>query len=54
VNSSWPDIKEDLVYKKIISCKNVKKIKLAGKYLFKVKCKWENKVRGDSTLHHQY
>jgi hypothetical protein len=22
---------------------------LLGKYLFKVKCKWENKVRGDLT-----
>jgi hypothetical protein len=47
VNSKWPDIKEDLLYKKIICWTNVNKIKLLGKYLFKVKCKWENKVRGD-------
>jgi hypothetical protein len=46
MNSSWPDINEDLAYEKIIDCKSVKKIKLLGKYLFKVKCKWENKVRG--------
>jgi hypothetical protein len=37
---------EDLVYKKITGCTDVNKIKL-GKYLFKVKCKWESKVKGD-------
>jgi hypothetical protein len=36
---------EDLAYKKIISCINVNRIKALGKYLFKTKCKWENKVR---------
>jgi hypothetical protein len=46
-NSNWPNISEDLVYKKIICCTNVNRIKLLGKYLFKVKCKWEKKVRGD-------
>jgi hypothetical protein len=45
-NSNWQNINEDLVYKKIICCTNVNGIKLLGKYLFKVKCKWENKVRG--------
>jgi hypothetical protein len=47
INRNWPDINEDLVYKKIICCMNINRIKLLGKYLFKVKCKWENKVRGD-------
>jgi hypothetical protein len=47
VNSNWPNIIEDLLYKKIICCTNVNKIKLLGRYLFKVKCKWENKVGGD-------
>jgi hypothetical protein len=46
-NSNWPNINEDLVYKKIISCTNLNRIKLLGKYLFMVICKWENKVRGD-------
>jgi hypothetical protein len=41
-DSSW-----DTLYKKIICCTNVNRIKLLRKYLFKVKCKWENKVRGD-------
>jgi hypothetical protein len=46
VNSNWLNINEDLAYKKIISCINVNRIKSLGKYLFKTKCKWENKVRG--------
>jgi hypothetical protein len=46
-NSNWPNINEDLVYKKIICCTNINRIKLLGKCLFKVKCKCENKVRGD-------
>jgi hypothetical protein len=46
VNSNWLNIKEDLAYRKLISCTNVNKIKSLGKYLFKTKCKWENKVRG--------
>jgi hypothetical protein len=40
------NINDDLAYKKIISCINVNRIKALGKYLFKPKCKWENKVRG--------
>jgi hypothetical protein len=51
VNSNWPNINENLTYKKIFGCTNVNRIKLLGKYLFKVKCKWENKVRGDLTPH---
>jgi hypothetical protein len=49
VNSNWPNINVDLTYKKIIGSTNVNRTKLLGKYLFKVKCKWENKVRGDLT-----
>jgi hypothetical protein len=47
INSNWSNINEDLVYKKIICCTSVNRIKLLGKYLFKVKYKWKNKVRGD-------
>jgi hypothetical protein len=46
VNSNWLIINEDLPYRKIISCTIVNKIKSLGKYIFKTKCKWENKVRG--------
>jgi HKD family nuclease len=46
VNSNWLNINQELAYRKIISCTNVNKIKSLGKYLFKTKCKRENKVRG--------
>jgi hypothetical protein len=46
VNSNWLNINEDLGYRKIISCTNVNKITSLTKYLFKTKCKWENKVGG--------
>jgi hypothetical protein len=46
VNSNWLNINEDLAYKKIISCINVNRIKALRKYVFKTKCKWENKVKG--------
>jgi hypothetical protein len=49
VNSNWPNINEDLAYKKIIGCTNVNRIKLLGNYLFNVKCKWENRVSWDLT-----
>jgi hypothetical protein len=45
VNSNWLNINEDLAYRKIISYTNVNKIKFLRKYLFKMKCKWENKVK---------
>jgi hypothetical protein len=32
-NSNWLNINEDLVYKRIICCTNVNRIKLLGKYL---------------------
>jgi hypothetical protein len=46
VSSNWLSINEDLAYRKIISCTNANKIKSLGKYLFKTKCKWKNKIRG--------
>jgi hypothetical protein len=45
VNSNWLNMNEDLAYKKIIICINVNRIKDLGKYLFKTKFKWENRVR---------
>jgi hypothetical protein len=45
-HSNWLNINEDLAYKKIISCNNASRLKAIGKYLFKTKCKWENKVKG--------
>jgi hypothetical protein len=50
VHSNWLNINEDLAYKKIISCNNATRLKAIGKYLFKTKCKWENKVKGDYNM----
>jgi hypothetical protein len=46
VNSNWLNMNEDLAYNKVIRCINVDRLKALWKYLFKTKCKWENKVRG--------
>jgi hypothetical protein len=46
VNSKWLNINEDLAFRKRIGFTNVSKIKSPGKYLFKIKCKLGNKVRG--------
>jgi hypothetical protein len=35
---------EDLAYKKVLNCTNVTKLKTIGKYLSKMRCKWENKA----------
>jgi hypothetical protein len=45
---NWSRMNEILVYKKITSYTDVKKITLLGNYLFMVKCKWEYKVKGDA------
>jgi hypothetical protein len=39
------NINEDTGYMKGTNCTNVI-VKIIGKYLFKSRCKWENKVRG--------
>jgi hypothetical protein len=44
--NNWWNMNEILVYKKI-SCLDGRKINILGSYLFKVKCKWEHKVKGD-------
>jgi hypothetical protein len=47
--NNWWNMNEILVYKKIIACVDVNRIKSLGNYLFKVKCKWEQKVKGDAS-----
>jgi hypothetical protein len=49
VCSKWLDINEDTAYRKIISCTNVIKIKSIGEYLFKIKRKWGNSLRGGTS-----
>jgi hypothetical protein len=50
VNSNWLNINKELGCNKISSCINVSRIRALGKYVFKTKCKWENKVRGGFVL----
>jgi hypothetical protein len=45
---TWLDINEEIAYRKVLSCPKKKKKKITvknnGKFLFRVKCKWEGKV----------
>jgi hypothetical protein len=41
----WLDINEEAVYTKMLSCTNKMMVKNMGKFLFRVRCKWERKVK---------
>jgi hypothetical protein len=45
----WLRLNEWIVYKKIINCTNVIELRNVGSYLYKIKCKWENKIRNLSS-----
>jgi hypothetical protein len=36
-------VNEEVAYKRIINCTNVK-LRNIGKYLYKIRCKWANKI----------
>jgi hypothetical protein len=36
---------EELAYKKIINCTNTVELRNLGRYLYKIKCKWENRIK---------
>jgi hypothetical protein len=38
-------INEELAYKKIINCTNTVELRNLGRYLYKIKCKWENRIK---------
>jgi hypothetical protein len=38
-------INEQLAYKKIINCTNTVEVRNLGGYLYKIKCKWENRIK---------
>lgn len=42
--SKWLCVNQDLAYKRIIKCRNVRELKRIEKYLLKFRCKWENKI----------
>jgi hypothetical protein len=35
---------KELAYKKIINCTNTVELRNLGTYLYKIKCKWENRI----------
>jgi hypothetical protein len=49
LSRKWLRVKEWIVYKKIINCTNIIELRTIGSYLYKMKCKWENKIRNLSS-----
>jgi hypothetical protein len=41
----WQTINEELAYKKIINCTNTVQLRKLGRYLCKIKCKRENRIK---------
>jgi hypothetical protein len=44
LSRKWNRLNEWIVYKKIINCTNIIELRNLGSYLYKIKCKWENKI----------
>jgi hypothetical protein len=42
-------LNEGIAYKEIINCTNIIELRNIGIYLYKIKCKWENKIRNLSS-----
>jgi hypothetical protein len=45
LSRKWLRLNEWIAYKKIINCTNITELRNIGSYLYKIKCKWENKIR---------
>jgi hypothetical protein len=45
----WLVLNEVIAYKKIINCTNITEVRNIGIYLYKITCKWENKIRNLSS-----
>jgi hypothetical protein len=45
----WLRLNEWIVFKKIINCINIIELRNTGSYVYKIKCKWENKIRNLSS-----
>jgi hypothetical protein len=43
LSRKWQIINEELAYKKIINCTNTIELRNLVRYLYKIKCKWENR-----------
>jgi hypothetical protein len=49
LSRKWTRLNEWIVFKKIINCTNIIDLRNIGSYLYKIKCKWENKIRNLSS-----
>jgi hypothetical protein len=45
LSRKWQIINEEVAYKKIINCTNTVELRNLGRYLYKIKCKWENRIK---------
>jgi hypothetical protein len=46
LSRKWQIINEELAYKKNINCtNNTLELRHVGRYLHKIKCKWENRIK---------
>jgi hypothetical protein len=45
LSRKWQIINEDVAQKKIINCTNTVELRKLGRYLYKIKCKWENIIK---------
>jgi hypothetical protein len=45
LSRKWQIINEELAYKKIINCTNNVELRNLGRYLYKIKCKLENRIK---------
>jgi hypothetical protein len=45
VSRKWQIMNEELTHKKIINCSNTVEIRNLGRYLYKIKCKWESRIK---------
>jgi hypothetical protein len=49
LSRKWLRLSELIVLKKIINCNNGTEFRNIGRYLYKIKCKWENRIRNLSS-----
>jgi hypothetical protein len=49
LSRKWLRLNEWIVFMKIINCTNIIELRNIGSYLYKIKCKWENKIRNLSS-----
>jgi hypothetical protein len=49
LSRKWLRLNELIVLKKIINCNNSIELRNRGNYLYKIKCRWDNRIRNLSS-----